>query len=370
MRDIMRKYLEAIGGQALALIAFTIFRFVYYLFFETVFSATPAKYFTETKVISDEGEALKFSAVLGRTAARFVPFESLSFIFNYAGWHDRWSGTAVVKEHRTGVPAKKYLYIFPILLLSGLVWIGGINLYALYSRHSRVSNELSRLGDKLDNLSSNDIIELYSSTNYNHVIYLKVESKGSKSQTFSIVSLDNSFEYDQTTETIEDFYVRNRSSWLTIEMNLDSLREGLITREISFGLGGETGPEVSEGVTVKGLQEKFIIKSIEPYFQPNLKLESVTTNERNINFYLKTIAWNGIIEKISTLKGGLYFDDKLPIEVKRNSYNPVTLTATSKEVIEEYEFEITVRDSLNNVQYYRMIGDAMIPKSTEIILKR
>ncbi|CAN0592803.1 unnamed protein product, partial [Laminaria digitata] len=36
--------------------------------------------------------------LLGRTAARFVPFEAFSFLGGDAtGWHDRWSNTRVVR---------------------------------------------------------------------------------------------------------------------------------------------------------------------------------------------------------------------------------------------------------------------------------
>lgn len=78
------------------------FVLVYYLFFESVFGRTPAKWITKTKVVTENGGRPRFTQILGRTLSRFVPFEPFSFLGNERGWHDRWSGTRVVDDRRTG----------------------------------------------------------------------------------------------------------------------------------------------------------------------------------------------------------------------------------------------------------------------------
>ena len=70
----------------------------YYLVFEAVFSRTPAKWITKTRVIAVDGSKPRFTQILGRTLSRFVPFEPFSFFFGPRGWHDSWSGTRVVKD--------------------------------------------------------------------------------------------------------------------------------------------------------------------------------------------------------------------------------------------------------------------------------
>jgi len=70
----------------------------YYLGFEAVFSRTPAKWLTKTRVIAVDGSKPRFTQILGRTLSRFVPFEPFSFFFGPRGWHDSWSGTRVVKD--------------------------------------------------------------------------------------------------------------------------------------------------------------------------------------------------------------------------------------------------------------------------------
>jgi uncharacterized RDD family membrane protein YckC len=75
--------------------------FAYYLFFEGIFNATPGKMITKTRVVRVDGGKPSFGQVLGRTFARFVPFEAFSYLSdNSPGWHDRWSGTRVVNAPR------------------------------------------------------------------------------------------------------------------------------------------------------------------------------------------------------------------------------------------------------------------------------
>ncbi len=69
----------------------------YYVFFEGVFSATPGKMVTRTRVVGVDGGKASFGQVLGRTLLRFVPFEAFSFLGTGSGWHDRWSKTRVVR---------------------------------------------------------------------------------------------------------------------------------------------------------------------------------------------------------------------------------------------------------------------------------
>lgn len=70
----------------------------YYLFFEGLFGWTPGKFATGTRVISmRDGQAATVKQVIGRSFARFVPFEPLSFLGQNGGWHDTWSDTAVIQ---------------------------------------------------------------------------------------------------------------------------------------------------------------------------------------------------------------------------------------------------------------------------------
>jgi uncharacterized RDD family membrane protein YckC len=75
---------------------------IYYIFFETVFGKTPAKYITRTKVVlSDNLGKPEYRAIMIRTLCRAIPFEALSFLFSNTavGWHDKFSKTLVIEEN-------------------------------------------------------------------------------------------------------------------------------------------------------------------------------------------------------------------------------------------------------------------------------
>lgn len=74
------------------------FTITYYVFFETLVQRTPAKYLTKTMVLTDDDQKPSLMRVIGRTFARYIPFNALSILFSdeIKGWHDSLSGTKVV----------------------------------------------------------------------------------------------------------------------------------------------------------------------------------------------------------------------------------------------------------------------------------
>jgi uncharacterized RDD family membrane protein YckC len=75
---------------------FLMIALLYYLFSEGFFQLTLGKIFTKTIVVDTENNPISFSKAFKRTLCRFIPFESLSFIFSKEGWHDSLTYTYVV----------------------------------------------------------------------------------------------------------------------------------------------------------------------------------------------------------------------------------------------------------------------------------
>ena len=72
---------------------------VYFVFTELVFQRSFAKFVTGTRVVREDGGRPSFGQILGRTLARFIPFEAFSFFGGQGfpvGWHDSLSGTRVI----------------------------------------------------------------------------------------------------------------------------------------------------------------------------------------------------------------------------------------------------------------------------------
>ncbi len=75
--------------------------FVYYVTFEYLFGQSIGKLFTNTKVVTEDGEKPDFGTIALRTCCRFIPFEPLSFFGSKPnGWHDTISKTRVVKKNK------------------------------------------------------------------------------------------------------------------------------------------------------------------------------------------------------------------------------------------------------------------------------
>jgi len=95
MTPLMLLKLEAASG-----VAVLVGLLGYHFLFEVTLGRTPAKFLTGTRVVSADGSRASAGQIFGRTLARFVPFEPLSFLFGGNppnGWHDKWSRTRVVK---------------------------------------------------------------------------------------------------------------------------------------------------------------------------------------------------------------------------------------------------------------------------------
>jgi uncharacterized RDD family membrane protein YckC len=73
------------------------FNLFYYLLFESLFGATPAKLIFGYTVITSKATKPGFLRVFARTLVRLVPFEPLSCLAT-RGWHDSLTNTYVVKK--------------------------------------------------------------------------------------------------------------------------------------------------------------------------------------------------------------------------------------------------------------------------------
>ncbi|WP_410478921.1 RDD family protein [Pedobacter frigiditerrae] len=81
--------------------------FFYYFFSEVIFKTSIAKIILGNLVINSSGEPASIGQRIGRCFCRLIPFEAFSFLFSTRGWHDRITGTWVVKADNTGIHREK-----------------------------------------------------------------------------------------------------------------------------------------------------------------------------------------------------------------------------------------------------------------------
>lgn len=93
----------------------SVISFVYYGMTETFLARSPAKYFTKTIVVMEDGSKPTFSTILARTVLRILPFEPLSFLRGRKmGLHDKNSGTFVVMKSKFEKQLKEHLELISL----------------------------------------------------------------------------------------------------------------------------------------------------------------------------------------------------------------------------------------------------------------
>ena len=144
-------------------------RLLYTWFFEYFFHATPAKFFTESRVIGTTADVkLSSSKIFVRTISRFVPFEPFSFLGAGTGWHDKWTSTAVVEEEQTGRNVSRYwwLLIFIVTLFASIHFIGKAieerqrYIESYIESRNRHEHRISELRNAIDNVSEGTVFRL------------------------------------------------------------------------------------------------------------------------------------------------------------------------------------------------------------------
>jgi uncharacterized RDD family membrane protein YckC len=75
-----------------------IFYFLYYFLFETALGKTPGKYLTKTIVVDGQGNKPGLKNIFIRTLSRLIPFDIISYVFGFTGFHDLVSKTSVIKR--------------------------------------------------------------------------------------------------------------------------------------------------------------------------------------------------------------------------------------------------------------------------------
>ena len=84
------------GSALVNFICLLLFYFFYNFLFESIFSRTPGKFLTGTKVIDENDRKPNFKTLLIRNMSRLIPFDAFSFSFSDIGWHDSISKTSVI----------------------------------------------------------------------------------------------------------------------------------------------------------------------------------------------------------------------------------------------------------------------------------
>lgn len=86
------------GDWPIAILFVVVPYFAYYVFMESFYQQTIGKMLLKTKVVMEDGSKPNLNTIFIRTAFRFIPADTISYIFTKRGFHDFLSHTYVVKH--------------------------------------------------------------------------------------------------------------------------------------------------------------------------------------------------------------------------------------------------------------------------------
>lgn len=352
------------SGAFIAIVA--IFRVLYYAIFESVLGVTAAKLLTESRVTDENGNKPQVGSVIKRTFLRLVPFEAFSF-FTASGLHDKWSETYVIKEKKTGASGGWYFLIFPVTIVAALLTAFGIYKYEAMQSEKRAQAEAQQekevLDSKLNNLSTNDIINLEPLEYSYSDIYLKTEEIKPDGIVFTILDAKKDYshvkinganfsEYN-TPNFLEKIYAMEKESAKKITLSRSQLKKA-----IELNSKYHYSNENTEGSLSIGDGQNYSIKSIESYFMPRLVINGEYSVDKTANVSLANQGWKA--ELIHVSNGKLNFG-QLPIPLyKFEKAEIVTPNA------EGFKFQVKIKDTLGRVFSYEVSKK----KELETVIKR
>jgi len=349
--------LEGVGEGRLTLYLLLILaRTIYYMFFEAFFNATPAKFLSETRVTDESGNPPKVKNVAGRTFARFVPFEALSF-FGAHGWHDKWSDTYVLQEQRDGVKGSRYFLIFPVLLVIGIATYFGFEEYrrmqyrALYN--ARFNAKAAQLSDGIKNISTNSLITIREDQ-HSESIYLKAEIVNADAITFTMFTRENTTPEDYFLDT-EGYYLSRKDSLQKVVIKMDDLLRAVPTDHDvdEYELGERSGRDLFKD------GKAYYVVAVDALFMPSITIEEIEEPEHmpdNIRLVLANKGWKAEIVKINNIKGDIKWGGNLPVMLEQNKTYSRTELLGSVEDLDDLEVQLVVKDTLGRLFNYTITG--------------
>lgn len=349
--------IETHWGERTALFTFfLIARTAYYIFFESLFSATPAKLLSESRVLTDNEQKPDTNTILIRTISRYIPFEPFSFA-GKRGWHDSLSKTKVVDEVSEGVHGAKYLLIFPF---AGLVILGFILGEFFYEQHQRYlehkaehEREIAVLRYKLNNLSTSDVIEIrdvkflnYSSTR----TFLKIEIIDGDEISASVIEYQGD---PQSLKSLERWYSLNKTAGrLTLVTFKRADLEKTYTPDYD-----QSDSDKKNSTPILRDEKSYVTLSINRFFGPAIQDRGTGWLREDFTMDLKNTGWPGNVTKLETLEGTMEWVDSLPMSIPTSpGYEYFTLHGAHYKYPDPYKFRMTVVDSLGREHLFIVEG--------------
>jgi uncharacterized RDD family membrane protein YckC len=374
----LNEIVQKLGEETVILLLLIFARIIYYVFFEALFSATPAKMLTETRVVDFEGEHLGLGRTFKRTLCRFVPFEPFSFFGAYSGWHDLWSDSYIAKEEQRGM--KGGLYRWSFLLMALLVYGCYQTVETINTRKSNRERDFrdQKLIEKqikdLQNISPDYVltptIELIPQpqppvtegrvTLREEIItqVWKVDRVEGDSLVCLVLPTTSSY---ATGADIRGVYQQLGMNAETIKISKKDV-ERTLPAKANEALRFSYEPTIF--VNMPDGRTRFGIKAVNAYFGYEFKSASSSYSPsttykgaQTMSLSIENLGLNGTLLKIDVLEGSVICGNTtLPQTFKSANYSALTIDCDNYKKGEVFKLLLTIQDSKGAMRQFVMVG--------------
>jgi uncharacterized RDD family membrane protein YckC len=326
-RHDLVKISEVIGEKGTLILFLGLCRVIYHTLFEWSLNATPGKYLTGSRVVENDAEPLSIEIIFKRSIYRLVPFEALSYLGKYNGWHDQWSNTDVVKEESKGVNGNRYL----LVILATLLFAYSTLVIATYFDNKAQEKHTSDI--ELDFLDKRK--KLLNNLNSDYILFPKVEKISQNQSVGSAAYNESSSEYERwRIERIEGDTVvcsilkfENYPNEKEIRMAYKNQNGRLEYISISKDDIDGTLPKKQYGdvdmlINASDGKRRFGIKSIQAVFGLDLEIQDGTSQKSLENkdkdvilLGIRNKGADGEMIKVETLEGAAICRNKIPTKI-------------------------------------------------------
>lgn len=322
-------------------------RFLYYVFFESIFSATPAKYLSESKTAYANGTRITIGTAFVRTICRFIPFEPFS-AFSSNMWHDQISDSRVYKEQTSGIiQPNKYFWLlawFLFLLVATPLTVRSLKNYSQKMLSKRAEDGEKAYIKRSLEYPSTDQFYLVKSSTYESgwdEFYIKIEAIKDKKVIVSSLKSIKKDEYKN--DVTYRRYLQSKDSLVRYEISKEELHKGAI----DLFKNGKT----------------YEIKQVDALASPCLRGSgSASQGHGNISLSIRNYGAAGRIVDIVNLEDTQIKWEGLPILIKAASdeqypfESDVTINGSNHDYTLPYKFRLIVEDSAKRRSIYEVQG--------------
>ncbi|KQR92495.1 hypothetical protein ASG01_11290 [Chryseobacterium sp. Leaf180] len=333
-------------------------RFLYYPFFEIVFGSTPAKFLTESRVITSQATNPQSGNIFLRTLCRHIPFDAVSFFWK-TGWHDRFSETYVVKEERVGFKTNKLLWFLLLLIPYLSFYYKGDDLLMMYTQMQSngymVKYEEDFRQNSVKNINTSQVFVLRTPIMGEYKLYmLKIEKVNGNEIICKKLVQDQT--YSSNYFAARDIYQKQKDTAELVKIERQDF-----TKALTQTYGNTENPE-KNGVDFFKNGNRYEIENIysiaSPYLENANLRYGLYNNSRDISGVMMTNNGKlGTLTKIKNISGNIKWENQLPMQVTppESGQNGLYLKAKNIQRDSDFETDLYIRDSLNNQQIYRII---------------